>query len=771
MPEIQRAVNAAREHHVRRRPIWRRVRWQGLTRLILVLGLVAFGTVVSLGVRERVEPAAAIGVDRDDPTALAEIRGAQVTQAAGELRDYTINAGLQQPYEDESLRFSNGFRLEVPAQADRDGFLVTGGEAEVDADQDRFVITRSESASDDAVGDPTAPVLVTVSDGLGAETDTAIYSRQDGTVNMPEATTLRRMGMTAFGHPVTVDTTRSLATLDGEAHVSLTGDEGRATVDIWSDLAVLAHDDGYMNFDGETRVSTGTQFIEADHTTAHFGVDETALERLELHGHARIYTPTPEPGALREMLAQDMTLLFEDTTRVLEQATLAGDTVIELTGVDTATGGHIRAAVMDVTMSPDGTDVAELVARDGVVLALPMTADGASQAISATGFASQGTPETGLNEVQFTEAVEYREQRAATATDRAVSRVIRADRLEAGVTPGLSGLLTAQFLGNVRFEEDDRTATADDVVYDVAAGLVTLNTAGEAGLGPTVTDDGIRINASTLTLSVDGSAIEATGDVRSELTPETVPTDGAAGATESTLPALLDAAQQTFVTAGGLQYDPDTGQAAYTGGARLWQGATFFAGDTLSLDDQTGGLFATGTVTTTIQLVRFDESTGESAVSLTRVAADEFVYDDAARQATYDGKAILLSDAGNMKADRIDVFLQADGRTLDRLEATGNVQLLLDDRWATGELLVYDELTGRYDMEGAPVQIVEEVEPEAPTVAAPPPRRGAPPLVPSCSTMEGRKLTFYRTDDTVTVDGQQVLRTESKSGNCAPPSF
>jgi hypothetical protein len=54
-----------------------------VTRLVLVLGLVAFGTAVSLGVRERVEPAAAIGVERDDPEALAEIRGAQVTQAAG----------------------------------------------------------------------------------------------------------------------------------------------------------------------------------------------------------------------------------------------------------------------------------------------------------------------------------------------------------------------------------------------------------------------------------------------------------------------------------------------------------------------------------------------------------------------------------------------------------------------------------------------------------------------------------------------------------------
>ncbi len=742
-----------------------------MTRLVLVLGLVAFGTVVSLGVRERVEPAAAPGVDRDDPKALAEIRGAQVTQAAGELKDYTYNAGLQQLYEDGSLRLSNGFRVDVPEQTDRDGFLVTGGEARVDADQDRFVFTRAESAGDDAVGDPTAPVLIRVSDGLGAETDTAIYSRQDGTVSMPGATTLRRMGMTAVGHPVTVDTKRSLATLDGEAHVNLAGDDGRATLDIWSDLAILAHDDGYMNFDGGTRVSTGTQFLEADHTTVHFGADETALERLELHEHARIYIPTPAPGALREMLARDMTLAFEDTTRVLEQAILSGGTVIELAGVETATGAQILAATMKVTMSLDGTDVAALEAHDGVVLALPDSADGASQEIRATGFVSEGTPETGLNNVQFTEAVEYREQRAATATGRAVRRVIRADRLEAGVKPGLSGLLTAQFLGNVRFEEDELTATADDVVYDVIGGIVTLNTVGEASRGPTVTDDGMRIEASTLTLSVDGSAIEATGDVRSELTPETAPTDGTTGVADSTLPALLDSAQQTFATAGGLTYDPDFGQAGYTGGARLWQGETSFAGDMVSLDDQTGGLSASGTVTTTIQLFRFHESTGESAVSLTRVAADEFLYDETARQATYDGKAVLLSDAGDMKADRIDVFLQADGRTLDRFEATGNVKLLLEGRWATGDLLVYDELTGRYDMEGAPVQIVEEVEPEEPAVAAPPPRRGTPLPVPSCSTMEGRKLTFYRSDDTVTVDGQQVLRTESKSGNCAPLAF
>ena len=80
-----------------------------------------------------------------DPKALAEIRGAQVTQAAGELKDYTYNAGLQQLYEDESLRLSNGFRVDVPEQADRDGFLVTGGEAVQESSQsDPLACDRSQ---------------------------------------------------------------------------------------------------------------------------------------------------------------------------------------------------------------------------------------------------------------------------------------------------------------------------------------------------------------------------------------------------------------------------------------------------------------------------------------------------------------------------------------------------------------------------------------------------------------------------------------------------
>ena len=38
----------------------------------------------------------------------------------------------------------------------------------------------------------------------------------------------------------------------------------------------------------------------------------------------------------------------------------------------------------------------------------------------------------------------------------------------------------------------------------------------------------------------------------------------------------------------------------------------------------------------------------------------------------------------------------------------------LDGRWATGDTLVYHEAEGSYDMDGAPVEIVEEVEPDEP---------------------------------------------------------
>ena len=841
-----------------KRPFWR-LRWQGVVRLGLAVGLVGFATVVSLGVRERVEPVAAPVIDRADPDVVMESTPCEHVQTAGVEENFSLTATRCWTYDDGSMRFFEGVTLRVTERSDRHSFVVTGREAWTNDAETEVTVSSN--------------VHLTVSDGLDVHTGTLAYATGQGLVTMHDdagPTTLTRAGLEMAGRDAVYDRDREITTLEGAATVRLTGDDNREAVEIRSTRATLAHADSYMHFDGGTEVVTGSMLLEAETTTAHFGEEETALEQLELRGNARIYPTESTPGELRELSASDMTLTFEETTRALARATLSGDaiiqstdpapgglrklsasnmtltfeettgaverailigeSVIELVGSDGGQGTLVSAAAIDVTMALDGGHVTALVARDGVSFELPDTPDGLRQEIRAPTLTGVGTPDTGLTGVRFEGGVEYREWGAATNTGAAVSRFIRAERLEAGVEEGLSALGEARFLGDVLFEDDTRQASADAAVYDVVGGLVTLSAGGDAGRPVTLNDatSTIDVIADVMTIhlirtvpepappmeaapeptppveaapepaiipepvepapvvpvvedsleraysialvghevSLDGSTIEASGGITSVLTPRGGDTP------ESTLgkmPGLLEEDEEMLVSADAVRYDGDAGQATYTGQTHLWQGDTSFEGDTLTIDDTTGNLTASGNVRTTIQLVRLNEATQRNEVSPTRAEAGTFIYNDAARRAVYETTARLRSEHGDLKADTIEVFLETDGRTLDTIQATGNVKLRLDGRWATGKRLVYYEAEGRYEMEGTPVEIVEEVEPEE-TATTAPPRPGASPPPPSCRSTTGRTLTFYRSTNTVTVDGQ-VGRSETTSGECTPLTF
>ena len=66
-------------------------------------------------------------------------------------------------------------------------------------------------------------------------------------------------------------------------------------------------------------------------------------------------------------------------------------------------------------------------------------------------------------------------------------------------------------------------------------------------------------------------------------------------------------------------------------------------------------------------------------------------------------------------------------------------------------------------MEGAPVEIVEEVEEGEPDESP-----ADEPSEPMCRSTRGRVLTFYRGSDIVTVDGREQSRTETSNGPCQP---
>ncbi len=707
---------------------------------------------VYLGIRARVEPVAARVIDRLDPEAISETVDPELIQIVGDEENFSLRANRQRTYSDGAVQ-SEGVTF-----FDHLGLVVTAAEA-------------SKKAAESTLTFHGDVELTTSDDGWLVHTSTLVYSEEHSLLEMEDpsrATTLTRSGLEASGRAVAYDRDRAIVNLRGAARVRLTEDTERATVDIQSAQAELAYADGYMHFSGGTTVLTGPMLLESENTSAYFGEEKTALERLELHGGSRIRSTARDSGGLDEMGADAMTLAFEETARVLERALLAGSSSIELVGQNGARGARIESATLEVALAPDGSDVTELEARGGVHLILPDTPDGARQEIRATSLTQTGAPAGGPTGIEFNQNVEFRERRGATTTTDAVDRVIQAERLEAGVEHGISALLDARFAGGVLFEDGTRTAEADEAVYDVMQGLVTLGAGDDTGRTPILTDATTRIEAAMIVLGLDGSSFEASGGVKSVLSPAG---DDATESGSATTPGLLDDAEQILLTADKLQYDGETQQTTYTGQAHLWQGNTSFQGETLAVDDQTGNLTASGGVKTAIQLTRLNETTQRSEASRTLADGDTFTYDNATQHATYATNALLRSEHGDLKADTIHIFLEPDGRTLDRLEATGGVQLRLEGRWATGERLVYREALGRYEMEGTPVKIVQEVELEEPDVSAPPPRPSASPPLLSCRSTRGRVLTFYRSTDTVMVDGREELRTQHDTGTCIPLTF
>jgi hypothetical protein len=95
--------------------------------------------------------------------------------------------------------------------------------------------------------------------------------------------------------------------------------------------------------------------------------------------------------------------------------------------------------------------------------------------------------------------------------------------------------------------------------------------------------------------------------------------------------------------------------------------------------------------------------------------------------------------------------LSKDAGKADRLEATSEVNLLVDLRRATGEHLTYYAEDDRYVMTGTAASPVCVVDPDRATT--------------------GKTLIFYRSSvaDRVVVDGNEEFRTQTKSsGPCAP---
>jgi lipopolysaccharide export system protein LptA len=209
-------------------------------------------------------------------------------------------------------------------------------------------------------------------------------------------------------------------------------------------------------------------------------------------------------------------------------------------------------------------------------------------------------------------------------------------------------------------------------------------------------------------------------------------------------PGLLKDDQPANVTAANFFFNGTPATEIYTGSARLWQGDTAIAGDTITIDQTTGDLYASSTnglIRSTMMLEQLDSKTQETKKVLTIATGKDMHYEDELRRATYTTNAHVNGPQGDLRGVKIELYFVEGGGSLERAEAYDDVIIKTDERTSTGTRMTYFAADERYLMKGTPVKVVE-----------------------NCRETACKTWTFWRSTDRILCDGNEQIRTLATSG-------
>ena len=721
--------------------------WQKKARFAIAVFVIVFITIVAVALRSRkAVPQAGAIPDRKDPKALVEnTQGGEVAiQKEGRVV-LRIKFGSQFTYPDGRSKFTNG----VEVMSDRNGrsFTVTSREAEL-----------VQNGADLKTAHFTGAVKLT-SDGIEVTGEEATYDEAEGVVKVPGAVAFQRGRMKGTGVGATYDRNREVLWLLDKAQVNVAADEkGQGALEATATAAGLAQLDHYVRLTGRGHINAEGRLIDADEIVIQLTEDNERVKKLELRGNSSISGGAGATPSTQSMSARDADLTYADDGRTLQHVNLIENSVVQLPGSGGNAGSRVAGKNIDMAMGPDGTTLTNLNATENVQVDLPAEGDLPAKRIRSATLAAKGAPGAGLQNAVFGGNVEYRETRAAKQNVAAIERVARSLTLTVATKPGFGAVEQADFHGHVHFTDGPQVAAdAQRALYHVGTDQIDLSSPGEPGpVTPRVSDGRVTVEAVTIELVLATRKLKADTKVRSSMLPSkkkgpsaaatTKPTPAAAAvpapgsAQQGRLPSLLKQDEAVTITSNTLDYDGLAGRAVYTGSARLWQGDTTVRGDAITVDDKTGNLEATGNAQTDMTLDQVDEKTGVRTPTRTKGDAESFVYDDSKRLATYTIKAHMVGSAGDVTAEKLELFLKPAANELERAEGygeNGTVVVKEEGRTASGARLTYTAKSETYLMTGTPVKVIET-------------------KAPDCREHFGAVVTFVRAVDTVSMAGNGV---------------
>lgn len=699
----------------------RMVRWQKPARI----GVALFGAVVAvvvyaaMGEREKAAPIER--PSRFDPRAILESAGAAFQQFQQARKDYVVECERQLTYEGGATRCIS-VTIKVRNRGGRD-FEVSGREAQASDNNKQLEVT----------GD----VVLKASDGLTVHAGSATFSEDDAIVRIPGPVEFEKGRLSGGGVGMTYNQMTDVLSLAEQARVRLVNEAGEPVHEFESGMATLSRQENYLALDGSMRALRGDQVLEADNGIARLTDDDERITFIELRGNARV----AGGGVFDSMSARDINLDYTDDGSTLERVTLSGSAGIVMTGEEGAPGRQFIGETLDLTFAPDST-LTSVVARGDVRVDLPAGAGVPARTVRAQTFDGKGEAGKGLTSGRFSDNVEYREEGGSASEKIARSTALQIALANDAVT-------AAAFTGRVRFEDGQLQASGGQAQYDPVAGTLVVSGV-ESGVSPRVANEQIQIEADSVTVTLAGPRMLASGNVKTILRPRR----GGAAEQADRLPGLLQQGSAVNANAITLDYQGAAGRAVYTGNATLWQGETAIRADALTLDRRTGVLLAAGAARSNLVF--------DTGVSVGRSV--EIRYDDRARRISYGPRvptgapgaapiapSQVSGPQGDLRAARIEVALAGNESRVERLEAYTDVNVRLDTRVATGDRLTYHADDERYVMTGIPTVPVKIVE--------------------TCRETVGRTVTFFKTADRIIVDGNEEVRTQSSRGaTCTQPA-
>ncbi len=671
------------------------MRWQQKARFLIAIFVIAFAAIVFLAMRKRA------GVTHPAENVPERLPGVVSASGAGVINSYkdgkvefTVRFKSQSTFKD-GRSVLEGVTLLLP---DRDGrtITMTADEAEVIAPPDNPKVLSTAKL--------TRNVKLTTDNGIVVTSSEATYDDKEGVLKVPGAVEFTRGRMKGTGVGATYDKARDILWLLDQAHITVAPDEkGQGGAEASSSSAGLARAEHYIRLSKAAHVVAEGRTIEADEIVGLLDEKGEKIQQLQLRNQSRIVSAGPTG---QTMSARDIDLTYAADGRTLQSSKLMEKGVVELPGSGGAAARRIAGRNIDITMSPDGNTVTNLTAVEKVQVDLPADANSPAKQIRSTTLKAAGAPEQGLQNAIFEGAVEYEETRAAVDKQPAVKREVKSMRLIVDTKPGLGAVDRADFRGNVHFVDGRSDADAPRAVYYPERDVIELSPGeGDTGVGPLVNDRQLTVEARTIQLTLSSQKLKAETDVRSVIQPQRAKPApgggrgaGSAASDQTRVPAMLKQDKPVTVTSNRLEYD-GVSEATYSGNAVLWQDKSRISGGTIVLDNRSGNLTARENVRTTMWLDDVNPKTKKRTSTETKASADQLVYDDAKRLATYTSNgttpAQLVSAQGDLTGDRIDLFLKEGGNELERAEADGKVVFKDTKRNATGSHLIYTAATTR----------------------------------------------------------------------------